>query len=151
MLERKVAVFGENQIWKDSLIDLSLTYNIRCKYTAYIADYETLPTSVEIIEDEILLPDSYIQGNYPNPFNPSTKIKFYLSAESIGKIKFIKIFNILGQLINVIDISGMSEGWHEITVYGKNYYGDDLSAGVYIASLEIGGEIRSSIKLLLVK
>ncbi|MBZ0182452.1 MAG: VIT and VWA domain-containing protein [Melioribacteraceae bacterium] len=151
MLERKVAVFGENQVWKDSLIDLSLTYNIRCKYTAYIADYETLPTSVEIIEDEILLPDSYIQGNYPNPFNPSTKIKFYLSAESFGKIKFIKIFNILGQLINVIDISGMGEGWHEITVYGKNYYGEDLSAGVYIASLEIGGEIRSSIKLLLVK
>ncbi len=151
MLERKTDIYGETPAWKDSLIELSLKYNIRCRYTAYIADYENIIASTNSVDENLLIPKSFIQSNYPNPFNPSTKIRFYLSNSSIGKVKFIKIFNILGQLINIIDISHLNEGWNEIVIYGKNYIGEELATGIYIASLEINGEIKNSIKLILVK
>ena len=149
-LERKEAVFGESQAWKDSLIDLSLTYNIRCKYTAYIADYENIVISVDD-EDNNLIPRSFIQNNYPNPFNPSTSFKFYLSESTLGKVKFIKIFNILGELVALIDISDLNSGWHEVNFNGEDLYGKQLSSGVYIASLQIGNEVVNSIKIVMMK
>ncbi|NNE69244.1 MAG: VWA domain-containing protein, partial [Rhodothermales bacterium] len=38
-LEREIAVYGATEALKDSVIALSLQYNIRSKYTAYVADY----------------------------------------------------------------------------------------------------------------
>jgi hypothetical protein len=144
--EREIEVYGETQQKKDSLINLSLRYGMRCRYTAYIADYTTLFTSVKDNSVQVINPGSYIYSNYPNPFNPSTKIRFYLDQNSEGKIILIKIYNILGQLVRVINVSSFHQGWHEVFFNGKG-----LTSGVYIVSLEIENKSISNLKIILTK
>ncbi len=150
-LEWEIEVYGESDELKEALIDLSLAYGIRCRYTAYIADYTT--TSVKEKNSENIMPESYsfLKSNYPNPFNPSTKIRFFLSDADIGKVKMVKIFDILGRLVAVIDISGFSGGWHEITFDGRDFYGSALASGTYIVTLQVGNSVRNSIKIVLMK
>jgi Ca-activated chloride channel family protein len=151
-LEREIEIYSETEKLKDSLTTLSLKYGIRCRYTAYIADYKTPATSGEIFKDKVkLLPNSYIVGNYPNPFNPSTRIRIYLDINTAGKVKLLKIFNCLGQLIQVIDISNLQSGWNEIFFDGKDIYGNTLPSGIYFVRLQIQDKFESTIKINLIK
>jgi len=150
-LEWVVEIYGETPQLKDSLIDLSLKYGIRCRYTAYVADFEEpWATSVEN-EKLTLIPDSYIVGNYPNPFNPTTTIRFYIDASSVGKVKFIKIFDCLGRLVRIIDVTGYSEGFVEVSFDGKDQYGQMLSSGIYLVQLQIDGKPSNAIKITFLK
>ncbi|MBN2413556.1 VWA domain-containing protein [candidate division KSB1 bacterium] len=151
-LEREIEIYGETEELKSQLIDISLKYNIRCRYTAYIADYQNEFTAIEKFGSQnFQIPNSHIIGNYPNPFNPVTTIKFLLSPESVNvKTKFIKIFNSLGQLVAVIDISNMQPGLHEIRFKGRDFFGNPLPTGLYLVSLQIGEQI-STIRITLVK
>jgi len=89
--------------------------------------------------------------HYPNPFNPATTIKFLISPQSVHvKTKFIKIFNSLGQLVAVIDISHMLPGLHEIRFNGRDFFGNPLPSGLYFVSLQIGQQ-TSTIRMTLVK
>ncbi|MCB0283901.1 MAG: T9SS type A sorting domain-containing protein [Calditrichaeota bacterium] len=150
-LEHEIEVYDLESTLKDSLVALSLKYNIRCRYTAYIADYETIwPTSVE--QDKLVhLPRSFLQGNYPNPFNPSTTIRLYIDTNALGKTIFLKVYNILGQLVTVIDISHFTTGWHNILFNGKDFYGNALPSGVYFVRLQVQNEIHSTIRMNLIK
>ncbi len=151
-IERQIAVFGESDSLKNLDIALSLKYNIRCKYTAYIADYETKAKTEVIAErDNIALPKSYLIGNYPNPFNSSTMITIYLDKDALFvKYKFLRIYNLLGQLVAVIDISHLGPGMHTIKFDGRDNWGNELPSGMYICQLVVGKEI-STIRISLVK
>lgn len=151
-IERQIAVFGETDSLKKLDIDISLKYNIRCKYTAYIADYTTLPPTRVIAEQEFVpVAKSYLIGNYPNPFNSTTSIRFYLDKETEGiKYKFLRIYNLLGQLVAVIDISHLGPGMHTIKFDGRDNWGDELPSGIYICQLVVGKN-SSTIRISLVK
>ncbi|MGE5351205.1 MAG: VIT domain-containing protein [Acidobacteriota bacterium] len=150
-LERQVEIYGETASLKQNLIDLSLRYNIRCRYTAYIADYKTPATEVKVVDKNVAIPQSYIAGNYPNPFNPSTKIRLYLSDASRGKVKFVRIYNLLGQLIALIDITNLNPGWNEVYFNGRDMYGSTLPSGIYFVRLQVGEEFVSTFRINLIK
>jgi hypothetical protein len=151
-IERHIAVFGETDSLKNLDIEISLKYNIRCKYTAYIADYTTLPPTRVIGEEEFVpVAKSYLIGNYPNPFNSATTIQFYLDREVEGiKYKFLRIYNLLGQLVAVIDISHLVPAVHALKFDGRDNWGNELPSGIYICQLVAGQEI-STIRISLVK
>ena len=69
-----------------------------------------------------------ILGNYPNPFNPTTTIRY--SIPSDGKV-VLKVFNVLGQQVEKIDLGLQKAGVKEIQFNGKN-----LSSGTYFYKLE---------------
>jgi Ca-activated chloride channel homolog len=149
-IERQIAVYGETDSLKNLDIELSMRYNIRCKYTAYVADYETRPATTVSNEDQPAIPrqDSFLIANYPNPFNSMTKINFFLANDFINiKEKFIRIYNILGQLVAVIDISHLSSGFHTITFNALDYWGNSLQSGVYICQLVVGKSV-STIRII---
>jgi len=149
LLEQEILVSGETPALKDSLIDLSLTYGIRCRYTAYIADYKNLATSVE---DELPLPlVAGLKYNYPNPFNPSTTFRIFISAELKSKVKLLKVFNVIGQLVAVIDISKLSEGWQDVRFTATGFDGKALASGVYLVQFIAGNELINTIRIQLVK
>jgi len=155
-LEREIDIYGETEALKDSMIDLSLNYEIRCRYTAYIADYkEVWDDGVADISDPIdqslPIPHSFIAMNYPNPFNPSTTIRFYLDESALGQVKLLKIYNILGQLVAVIDITHLGTGWNEVVFSGRDFYGNALPAGVYFVRLQLGNQHMSTLRINLVK
>ena len=100
-----------------------------------------IPVGVE--EAEQLVPGKYeLSVNYPNPFNPTTKIRFALPQA--GNVT-LKVFNVLGQEIATLTSGRVQAGTHEYIFDAR-----DLSSGVYIYTVSSGGFIASK-KMLLVK
>jgi photosystem II stability/assembly factor-like uncharacterized protein len=80
--------------------------------------------------------------NFPNPFNPVTKIKFTIPhSEKV----VLKIYDILGREILVLINDYLDTGIHEVIFDGNN-----LSSGVYFYKL-ITNNYSESKKLLLLK
>ncbi len=75
-----------------------------------------------------------ILGNYPNPFNPATTIAFQLPQQSRV---CLKIYNVLGQLVQSADIGEFGAGTHRIT-----FDASKLSSGTYFFAVESSLGIR---------
>ncbi|MCF7857971.1 MAG: T9SS type A sorting domain-containing protein [Candidatus Cloacimonetes bacterium] len=71
--------------------------------------------------------------NYPNPFNPATTIKFYLSEESSVELA---VFNLRGQKITTLINEQIPKGEHAITWNGINKFGTPVSTGMYLYKLK---------------
>ncbi|MCB0283886.1 MAG: T9SS type A sorting domain-containing protein [Calditrichae bacterium] len=91
-----------------------------------------------------LVPSKFnLQPNYPNPFNPTTRIAF--SMEKASRVD-LKIFDVTGKLVKTILNNELrTAGSYEVTVDMNGY-----SSGVYFAELSNGAE-RLQQKMLLVK
>ncbi len=88
-----------------------------------------------------------LHGNYPNPFNPTTRISFSLSNEAV--IELI-IYNVKGQKVKTL-YSGLTEkGDHALIWQGKDDDGKDVSSGLYLYKLKVGDQEFSK-KMLLLK
>lgn len=83
-----------------------------------------------------------LMQNYPNPFNPTTKMQFALPEAGIVNLK---VYNTGGQLVNTLVDGYRNAGWHEVTWDATN-----LTTGLYIYRLEVGGKAFSQ-KAILVK
>ncbi|TNE73822.1 T9SS type A sorting domain-containing protein [bacterium] len=68
-----------------------------------------------------------IHGNYPNPFNPSTTIKFSLPKSSQVRVA---VYNSLGRLIQRQSLEHMNSGNHSLQINLSNY-----SSGVYFVQV----------------
>ncbi|MBD3223194.1 MAG: T9SS type A sorting domain-containing protein [Caldithrix sp.] len=87
------------------------------------------------LSDESLPNKVELTGNFPNPFNPFTTIKFGLPEDSPVKIT---IYSITGQKIITLADGSFSKGYHSIKWYGTNQSGDFVSNGIYIYELKAG-------------
>jgi hypothetical protein len=98
---------------------------------------------------DIITPNDYVlENNYPNPFNPSTLIKFALP---IQKQISLKIYDMLGgEVATLINGEVYSKGNFEVTWNGTNNYGNKVASGNYIATLTYGN-FSKSIKMTLLK
>ena len=81
-------------------------------------------------------------NNYPNPFNPSTIIKFSLSEYS--GVKLI-IYDVLGREIETLINNSFTVGIHSVTFDGSKY-----PAGIYIYVLSSGTKTMCK-KMILLK
>ena len=58
----------------------------------------------EILADETIQPGEFrLLGNYPNPFNPSTTIRFSVPSQ-LNKVVKIKIYNSIGEFVKITNI-----------------------------------------------
>ncbi len=135
---------------KATIIEISKGYNIVTEFTSFTNPVTGIKED-HAIADKKLPAEIKLVGNYPNPFNPSTKIRFNLDRNSAGQVKLIKIYNILGQLVAVIDITSMSAGINEVLFNGKDMYGKNLPSGIYFVQLQVGGKIYGTIKINMLK
>lgn len=100
------------------------------------------------------LPNEFkIIGNYPNPFNPVTNIKYTIPYNCDVQIK---IYDLMGSEVRTIREFVQSSGKHEIMWDGKNNEGIRVSSGIYIytlkaMSVENNLEYSASSKLILLK
>ena len=88
-----------------------------------------------------------LYNNYPNPFNPSTVIKYAL-PEASGV--YLLINNIMGQEIMRWDENNVSPGYYEKTWNGTTHAGVPVSSGMYIYRL-IAGDFVQTRKMVLLK
>lgn len=85
-------------------------------------------------------------GNYPNPFNPSTTIRF--SIEQNQQVKLI-IYNIKGQMVKQFLNEELSAGQHTIEWDGTDEKGKPVTSGVYFYNLRTDNFSESKKMLLL--
>jgi len=96
------------------------------------------------------LPDGLTISNYPNPFNSSTTINFSIPANvDLHQVK-IRIYDVLGHLIISPGFAVPEGGRGSATWNGLDDRGDEVAAGVYLYSLEIG-PYRTTGKMLFLK
>ena len=94
-------------------------------------EYDAEPY-VEVTQNQI--PNTQYQlYNYPNPFNPETRIVFNLPEE--GNVKLI-IYNIKGQKVKTMLDCYMSPGRSEMIWNGKDDNGKAVGSGVYFYKLQ---------------
>ena len=74
-----------------------------------------------------------LTGNYPNPFNPITNIKFSLKTES--KVS-LTIYNIRGQKIKTLINDNIQAGYHSVIWNGTDKSGKDVSSGIYFSRFD---------------
>ena len=83
-----------------------------------------------------------LEQNFPNPFNPSTTIKYSVAEEGMVSIK---LYNILGEAIADLVDEVKPEGEYELKVNTEN-----LSGGIYFYRLHSGNIVRTR-KMVLLK
>jgi len=98
-------------------------------------DFSNMPNSVQLI------------CNYPNPFNPSTKIIFRVKEYS--KIK-MTVYNILGQTVKELLNSYKEAGEHNVVWNAKDNSGFEVGTGVYFISIQTENN-SDFLKVLLLK
>jgi Secretion system C-terminal sorting domain len=98
-------------------------------------------TGVEKVENTI--PERItLYQNYPNPFNPSTNISFELNKKTFVEVK---IFDVLGEQMEVLVNNELNPGKYNIKFNGKNY-----SSGIYFYQLH-AGDFTEVKKMILMK
>ncbi len=90
-----------------------------------VYEYQDQTTAVEKV---VNTPQRYsLESNYPNPFNPTTTIRFILpSAEKVE----LSVYNITGEKVADLINGNMSAGTHSVRFDGAN-----LASGVYLYKL----------------
>lgn len=76
-----------------------------------------------------------LMQNNPNPFNPSTTIKFYIPNTSDVTIR---IYDMLGKEVTTLFDKQSTAGFHNVYWNGKDSRGEFVSSGVYLYRLTAG-------------
>jgi M6 family metalloprotease-like protein len=88
-------------------------------------------------------PDAFkLFYNYPNPFNPTTMIKYAIPQNAFVKIT---VYDILGREITKLTNEYKTEGYYEVRFDGTN-----LASGLYFYRIEAGPYVQTR-KMLLLK
>jgi hypothetical protein len=107
------------------------------------------------VEEELVLPEMSL-SNYPNPFNPTTEIRFQISDYESNESAEIEIYNLKGQKIKEFAPSLChpefieGQGEMKVTWHGTDDSGKPVSSGVYFYKLKVG-KTEMTKKMLLMK
>ena len=94
------------------------------------------------------IPEAYtLHQNFPNPFNPTTQIKYDLPEDALVNIN---IFDVMGRMIRSLSYGHKSAGYHSLQWDATNDVGESVSAGMYIYTIQ-AGKYRSTKKMVLLK
>lgn len=93
-----------------------------------------IPTAVEESAASQPLPEApALLENYPNPFNPITRIRFALPQAGPAKLD---IYNAAGQWICTLVEGDVTSGYHEVMWDARNASGFNVASGIYFAVLK---------------
>ena len=88
-------------------------------------------------------PQAYsLEQNFPNPFNPSTKIRFSVPEQGLVTLK---VFNLLGEEVATLLNSELTNGTYEV-----DFKGTSISSGIYFYTLTANNYIATK-KMILLK
>jgi hypothetical protein len=113
--------------------------NAEVKTDQEIDPYETL---LGVGDDELVADKYELSQNFPNPFNPSTTIRFSIPEANLVSVK---VFNLLGEEVTILINREMTAGIHEV-----NFNASALPTGVYFYTLRAGDFVTTK-KMLLIK
>jgi len=130
-------------LFNESPVGLSYTGGLTSEDAAFFQNvaYQTV-TSIEIDETDIASTFSLFQ-NFPNPFNPITKINYSLSQS--GYTRLI-VYNSLGEILEILVDEFKNAGMNNEVIFD----GSKISSGIYFYSIRQGDLVQTR-KMLLLK
>ena len=105
----------------------------------------TLPekAATEVDKGNNIIPASYkLEQNFPNPFNPSTTIKYSVQKEGLVKIT---LYDVLGREVTTLVNEVKPVGHYEV-----NFNASNLTSGVYFYRMQAGNFVQAK-KMILMK
>ncbi len=89
-----------------------------------------------------------LANNYPNPFNPTTTIRYALPLSSDVELT---VYNMVGQAVRTLVSEHQSAGRYSVEWDATNDSGHRLSSGLYFYHLQVGGQFHDIKRMLLLK
>ncbi|HRE42190.1 MAG TPA: FG-GAP-like repeat-containing protein [Ignavibacteria bacterium] len=129
----------------DSLPDLYMAHRRRVANDGYdklLIRNDTATVGISFFGNESVN-DFKLNQNFPNPFNPETKIKFSVLNQS--DVTNLSIYDFTGKLIETLVNQKLTSG-----VYEYNFNGKNLPSGIYLYVLKSGSKFESK-KMTLIK
>lgn len=84
------------------------------------------------------IPNAFVlQHAYPNPFNPSTALRYAMPEP--GNVQ-VRVFNITGRLVRMETQEAVAAGEHSWHWFGQDQNGRQVSTGIYIVQMEAVGK-----------
>ena len=111
-------------------------------YSAISGKFSIRETMVSVQEEGAVPLSFTLYPNYPNPFNPSTTIKYTLNKTNFVSLA---IYDIRGEQIKRLIEDEQSAG-----AYTVNWNASNLSSGLYFYRLK-AGEFVQTRKMILIK
>jgi hypothetical protein len=104
-------------------------------------------TAVDDADEAAVRPKAFaLDQNFPNPFNPSTRIRYAISGA--GRVT-LKIYSLLGQLVRTLVDQEQNADFHEAVWDGRNDSGVVMPTGIYFYQIRAGNEIATRRMLFL--
>jgi hypothetical protein len=88
-----------------------------------------------------------LHGNFPNPFNPETTIRYSVKEASPVSVQ---IFNVKGQLVKTLVNSAQEAGNYSVVWNGRDNNNNSVSSGVYYFKMN-AGKYSNTKKMILMK
>jgi hypothetical protein len=133
---------GLSFVYRDESAEPGRTYRYRIEYVnvsgVHIL-FETDPVAVPALR-------LALHQNTPNPFNPSTTIRYYL-PERMRVV--LAVYDVSGRLVARLADEEQSPGEKAVQWDGRNMRGERVSSGVYYYRLQAGKELVSRTMVLL--
>jgi hypothetical protein len=98
------------------------------------------PNSLVESDLAILPKELVLHENYPNPFNPSTTIRF--EVPQAGNVQLV-IYDMTGRQIATLVDDNLAAGSHQVTWNGRDTAGMSVASGVYIYRLQQMDKVQS--------
>lgn len=135
---------------KEKIIAVSLQFKVLSIFTSFSGGDTGGPATIDDKSNRSTIPLAFIlDGNYPNPFNPGTKISIRILENTTSPF-IISIYDILGRLIKTVTLFQTQSG--ELTWYwdGTDEMGKPVPTGTYIYTVSSGSVVLAG-KMTLVK
>ena len=127
------AKIGENV----SSSDFISTTSLRNKSVLVFVSGNQINLSMETFKKKINVNENKISiNNFPNPFNPATKIKYEIPDGQTGQVSFVtlKVYDISGKEVVTLVNENQSSGIYEVS-FSSASSGVNLPSGVYYAKI----------------
>jgi Carboxypeptidase regulatory-like domain/Secretion system C-terminal sorting domain len=122
-----VIYFDNTSVGKDMVTITDPVGDVPYNFIDIVSAGWNLKTIAGIPASNNLPVDFKLEQNFPNPFNPSTTIRYALPFESSVKII---VYNLLGQVVRQVVSEVQKAGYHEV-----NFNADNLASGIYFYSV----------------
>lgn len=154
-MEADILINGDTPSAVEALINLSLFEKMRCRYTAYVED-TTFYNHVDSIFVPVDIPSASLlemvnsAGKseikiYPNPASDEINLLFTINQQDADADKYVKIYDLTGNLLHTIDLSKFRAGTYHQTFYLSRVC---PTTQMLILRFEIAGKTISTINLL---
>ena len=120
---------------------------IPARWSQKVDSHWSYTGAIMSVNEGIIAEKFEIKGNYPNPFNPITKIRF--SNDRTANVK-VNIYSLLGERVNTLMNKQLNSGTYDVTWNGVNSKGKTVPSGMYLYEVESEGR-RLQGKMLFLK